>query len=46
MIEEQENDNNDQEYKPFTIEGLVKTMSILFVLAVYLYIFLKILILK
>jgi hypothetical protein len=42
-----ENENNEQQdYKPFTDRELVKVMTILFVLAIYLFIFMKILFLN
>jgi len=37
--------NNEPDYKPFTDKELVRVVSILFVLAVYFVIFLKILVL-
>ena len=36
----------EEEYRPVTIEGLIRVLSILFVLAIYVVIILKILILK
>jgi hypothetical protein len=43
----QNNDqNNDPDYKPFTDKELVKVISIVFVFAVYFFIFLKIILLK
>lgn len=45
--EEKENENNEQpDYKPFTDKELVKVMTILFVLAIYMFIFMKILFLN
>lgn len=35
-----------EEYRPVTIEGLIRVLSILFVLGIYIIIFLKILILR
>ena len=37
---------DEEEYRPETIEGLIRVLSILFVLAIYAVIFLKILILE
>lgn len=39
-------DENDNDYKPFRIDSLIKVAAILFVLGIYTVIFLKILFLK
>jgi hypothetical protein len=50
MIEEELNDEDQQEDEPevkrFTDKDLVRVMSILFVFAIYFFIFLKILVLE
>jgi hypothetical protein len=43
MIEEQENPNEEHDNRSFTDKSLNKVVAILFVLAIYLVIFLKIL---
>lgn len=43
MMEEQENPTEEGGHKPFTDKGLNKAVAILFVLAIYTVIFLKIL---
>lgn len=43
MTEEQENPTEENGQKPFTDKGLNKAIAILFVLAIYAVIFLKIL---
>jgi hypothetical protein len=43
---EDEPENEDNEVKPFTPSSLNKALAILFVLAIYLVIFLKILFIK
>ncbi len=46
MTEETENGNEEKDYKPFTDKSLNKAVAILFVLAIYVVIFLKILFLE
>jgi hypothetical protein len=46
MTEEQENRTDEQEPRHFTGKGFNKALAILFVLALYLVIFLKILFIK
>jgi hypothetical protein len=41
-----ENEYKDPDYKPFTDKGLVRFLCIAFVFVVYLYIFLKVLVLS
>jgi hypothetical protein len=43
MTEEEENPNEETEYKQFTSSAFNKALAILFVLALYLVIFMKIL---
>ncbi len=43
---EENNEMNEPEHKPFTDKELVRVVAIVFVLAIYLIIFLKILILQ
>jgi hypothetical protein len=43
MSEEQENPTEESGHKPFTDKGVNKVLAILFVLAIYAVIFLKIL---
>jgi hypothetical protein len=45
MAEEQEN-QNEEDIRPFTEKGLNKALAILFVFAIYFVIFLKILFIK
>lgn len=44
--EEDENQNEAPEYKPFSANNLNRILAILFVLGIYLIIFLKILVLE
>lgn len=46
MIDEQDNRTDEQEFKPITDKGVNKALAILFVLAIYFVIFLKILFIK
>lgn len=45
-MQEEENQNEEPEYKTSTMKGLNKAVAILFVLAIYFLIFLKLLFLK
>ena len=45
-MEEVENQNEEQEYKPFSMKGVARALAILYVLAIYFLIFLKLLFLK
>ncbi|MGC1241303.1 MAG: hypothetical protein WA874_06935 [Chryseosolibacter sp.] len=45
MTEEEENENEVPEYKPFSANNLNRILAILFVVGIYVIIFLKILVL-
>lgn len=46
MMHEEENQNEEPEYKSFTMKGLNRALAILFVFAIYFLIFLKVLFIK
>jgi hypothetical protein len=46
MMQEEENQNEEPENKTFNMTGFNKALAILFVLAIYFLIFLKVLFLK
>lgn len=45
-MEEIDNQNEEQEYRSFNMKGVARALAILYVLAIYFLIFLKLLFLK